>query len=149
MVTSHLCEIFLNLFTHSKLLITICRFRSCIPDATRLRMGQPIDAMFNIIARPTLLAYCKKYPSAANALKQWYAELHERDFASFNELKSVYGSVSVVADDRAVFNIMGNKYRLVVRMVFDYKTIQIKWFGTHAEYDKIDVTTVQYQNQKP
>ncbi len=40
---------------------------------------------------------------------------------------------------------MGNKYRLVVRMVFDYKTIQIKWFGTHAEYDKVDVTTVQYQ----
>ena len=38
---------------------------------------------------------------------------------------------------------MGNKYRLVVRVAFDYKTIQIKWFGTHAEYDKIDVTTIQ------
>ncbi len=40
---------------------------------------------------------------------------------------------------------MGNKYRLVVRMVFAYKAVQIKWFGTHAEYDKIDVTTVQYR----
>lgn len=40
---------------------------------------------------------------------------------------------------------MGNNYRLIVRLVFDYKTIQIKWFGTHAEYDKIDVTTIQYR----
>lgn len=101
--------------------------------------------MFNIIARRTLLDYCYQYPSAANALKQWYAEWLERDFSNFNELKTVYGSVSIVGDDRAVFNIMGNKYRLVVRMVFAYKTIQIKWFGTHAEYDKIDVTTIQFQ----
>ncbi len=101
--------------------------------------------MFNIIARRTLLDYCKRYPAAASALQQWYAELSGQEFATFNELKAVYGSVSIVADDRAVFNIMGNKYRLVVRMVFDYKTIQIKWFGTHAEYDKIDVTTVQHE----
>lgn len=101
--------------------------------------------MFNIIARRTLLDYCKLYPPAANALRQWYAELQGQAFANFNELKAVYGTVSVVADDRAVFNIMGNKYRLVVRMVFDYKTIQIKWFGTHAEYDKIDVAIVHYQ----
>ncbi|MFD2935778.1 type II toxin-antitoxin system HigB family toxin [Spirosoma flavum] len=101
--------------------------------------------MFNIIARRTLLTYCNQYPLAATALKQWYAEWQEREFANFNELKAVYGSVSIVADDRAVFNIMGNKYRLVVRVVFDYKTIQVKWFGTHAEYNKIDVTTIQYQ----
>lgn len=101
--------------------------------------------MFNIIARRTLLDYCKLYPQASTALQQWYAELIERDFATFNELKAVYGNVSIVGDDRVVFNIMGNQYRLVVRMVFAYKTIQLKWFGTHAEYDKIDVTTVQYQ----
>ena len=101
--------------------------------------------MFNIIARRTLLDYCKLYPQAANALKQWYAELQEQSFVNFNELKAAYGNASIVADDRVVFNIMGNKYRLVVRVVFDYKTIQIKWFGTHAEYDRIDVTTVHYQ----
>ncbi|UFH53206.1 type II toxin-antitoxin system HigB family toxin [Spirosoma sp. KNUC1025] len=103
--------------------------------------------MFNIIARRTLLEYCNLYPKAANALKQWYAELQQQEFANFNELKAVYGSVSIVADDRVVFNIMGNQYRLVARIVFDYKTIQIKWFGTHAEYDKVDVTTVQYQQK--
>lgn len=100
--------------------------------------------MFNIIARRTLLDYCRQYPLAANALKQWYAECLKQDFTNFNDLKAVYGSVSIVGDDCVVFNIMGSKYRLVVRLVFGYKTIQIKWFGTHAEYDKIDVTTVQY-----
>ena len=89
--------------------------------------------MFNIITRNTLLDYCKKYPVAATALQEWYYELLKCDFKNFNELKNVYGNASLVADDRVVFNIMGNKYRLVVRMVFEFKAIQIKWFGTHAE----------------
>ena len=68
-------------------------------------------------------------------------------FKNFNELKRTYGSASIVGDDRVVFNIMGNKYRLVVRLVFEFKVIQIKWFGTHSEYDKIDVSTIQYKKQ--
>ena len=99
--------------------------------------------MFNIITRKTLLAYCKKYPMAATALQEWYYELIIADFKNFNELKQQYGNASLVADDRVVFNIMGNNYRLVVSIVFEYKAIQIKWFGTHAEYDKIDVTIIQ------
>ncbi len=90
--------------------------------------------MFNIITRRTLLEYAKKYPLARIALFEWY-----------HELKKVYGNVSLVSDDRVVFNIMGNKYRLVVRIVFEFKAIQIKWFGTHSDYDKIDVTTIQYK----
>ncbi len=89
--------------------------------------------MFNIITRKTLLDYCKKYPEAAIALQQWYHEIWKSEFRNYNELKSVYGNVSLVKDDRVVFNIMGNKYRLVVRVVFEYKAVQIKWFGTHAE----------------
>jgi mRNA interferase HigB len=54
---------------------------------------------------------------------------------------------SLVGDDRVVFNIMGNKYRLVARLVFDYKAIQVKWFGTHAEYDKIDVAQVPFKKK--
>ncbi len=79
------------------------------------------------------------------ALFELYHELIISDFKSFNELKKVYGNVSIVGDDRVVFNIMGNKYRLVVRMVFEFKAIQIKWFGTHSDYDKIDVTIIQYK----
>ena len=103
--------------------------------------------VFNIIARKTLLDYCKKYPGAAVALQNWYFELLKTEFKSFNELKKVYGNASLIGDDRVVFNIMGNSYRLVVRIVFEFKAIQIKWFGTHAEYDKIDVTTINYKKK--
>ena len=82
---------------------------------------------------------------ARTALFEWYHELVISDFKKFNELKKVYGKVSLVSDDRVVFNIMGNKYRFVVRMVFEFKVIQIKWFGTNSEYDKIDVTTIKYK----
>lgn len=102
--------------------------------------------MFNIITRRTLLEYAKKYPMASTALFEWYHEMIITEFKNFNELKNVYGNASVVNDDRVVFNIMGNKYRLIVRIVFDFKTIQIKWFGTHAEYDKIDASNIQYKN---
>ncbi len=82
---------------------------------------------------------------AKNALLEWYHDFIDHDFESFNELKDVYGKASIVADDRVVFNIMGNKFRLVVRIVFEYKAVQIKWFGTHSEYDKIDVSTIQFK----
>jgi len=101
--------------------------------------------VYNIIARATLLFYCKKYPEAATALQEWYHEFVKCSFRNFNELKQVYGNASLVGDDRVVFNVMGNKYRLVVRIVFEYKAVQVKWFGTHKEYDKIDVSTIQYK----
>ncbi len=101
--------------------------------------------MFNIIARSTLLYYCKKYPAASNALQEWYHELLKCSFKNFNELKKVYGNASLVGDDRVVFNIMGNNYRLVVRIVFEFKAVQVKWFGTHKEYDLVDVSTVHYK----
>lgn len=101
--------------------------------------------MFNIITRKALLAYCLQYPQAANALMEWYHELLEADFKNFQDLKAVYRNASIVGDDRVVFNIMGNHFRLVVRIVFTYKAIQIKWFGTHAEYDKIDVVTISFK----
>lgn len=104
--------------------------------------------MFNIIARKTLLDYCKKYPQAATALQEWYYEMIQYEFKNFNELKEVYGNASLIGNDRVVFNIMGNKYRLVVRIVFQFKAIQIKWFGTHAEYDETDVITTMIKKKR-
>ena len=104
--------------------------------------------MFNIITRITLLEYCKMYPLAVPALQEWYYELIQSDFKNFNELKMVYGTASMVGDDRVVFNIMGNKYRLVVRIVFQFRVIQIKWFGTHDEYGKIDVANINYKKKR-
>jgi mRNA interferase HigB len=103
--------------------------------------------VFNIITRKTLLDYCKRHPQAAIALQEWYHELVRADFKNFNELKKVYGNASLVSDDRVVFNIMGNHYRLVVRIVFEFKAIQVKWFGTHIEYDKINVGKVKFKKK--
>ena len=103
--------------------------------------------MFNIISRKTLLDYAAAYPSASNALFEWYHELANSDFRNFNELKSIYPSASIIKDNRVVFNIMGNRYRLVVRVIFDFKTIQIKWFGSHAEYDVLDVSKIAFNKK--
>lgn len=94
-----------------------------------------------------MLEYCAAYPEADTALREWYHELAQAGFSNFNELKARYGAASIVGDDRVVFNIMGNKYRLVVRMVFAYRAIQIKWFGTHAEYNKTDVASVPFKKK--
>ena len=102
--------------------------------------------MFNIINRKTLLAYAKKYPLAKDALFEWYYEFLNSDFKNFQELKFVYANASLIGDNRVVINIIGNKYRLVIRILFLYKSIQIKWFGTHNEYDKIDVKNIQFKN---
>ena len=94
-----------------------------------------------------MLEYCKRFPEAATALQEWYHEFVKSDFSNFNELKKIYGKASLVGDDRVVFNIMGNKYRLIVRFVFDYKVIQVKWFGTHAQYDKIEVLQIKFRKK--
>lgn len=101
--------------------------------------------MFNIITRRTLNDYRTQYPEAAQALQKWYVDIKGADFSSMNELKAVYGNASVVADNRVVFNIHGNKFRLIVRINFQYKGLQIKWFGTHSEYDKINAAIVSYK----
>lgn len=79
---------------------------------------------------------------------EWYHELMSKDFKNFQELKEIYKSCSIVGDDRVVFNIAGNKFRLVVRVVFQFKAIQVKWFGTHKEYDKIDVRSIRFRKNK-
>ena len=75
------------------------------------------------------------------------SELEKANFKNFNELKKGYGNAGLVGDDRVVFNLAGNKFRLIVRIVFEYKAIQVKWFGTHAEYDKIDVESIIFKRR--
>ena len=101
--------------------------------------------MFNIIARRTLNEYGEGYPEANEALRKWYAEMVNADYVNFNELKEVYANASILSDNRVIFNICGNKYRLLVRINFTYRDIQVKWFGTHKEYDKIDVNNINYK----
>jgi mRNA interferase HigB len=78
------------------------------------------------------------------ALDAWYDEARRARWASTAELKSKYRAASVVTGDRIVFNIRGNRYRLVVSADFVRGILWIKWIGTHEEYDRIDARTVEY-----
>lgn len=97
--------------------------------------------MFNILNHRTILAYIKEYPEAEIPLKVWYQATKVAKWESLNDLKKDYSNASIVKDDRIIFNIKGNHFRLLVRISFRYRRIMIKWFGTHEEYNRIDVNT--------
>lgn len=92
----------------------------------------------------TLHYYIDQYPVAEKALLGWANELEKLEFKNFNEVKAVYGNASIVANNRVVFNIKGNDFRLVVSPNFMQQACYIIWFGTHKEYDKINVETIAY-----
>jgi len=100
----------------------------------------------NVIVRRAILFYIAKYPNAKTALLAWYTEFSKMKFSSFNALKEVYGNASLVANNRVVFNIKGNNYRLVVKVNFKQLAAYIIWFGTHNEYDKVEVETVEFDS---
>ncbi len=103
--------------------------------------------MFNVIKNKTLNEYAEKYPEAKNALRKWYYEFKSADFKNINELKEVYANASLIADNRVIFNICGNKYRLIIRINFTYKNVLIKWFGTNKEYDRINAEIVDFDQK--
>ena len=74
----------------------------------------------------------------------WYSEFSKYEFSTFNELKNVCGTASIVNKNRVIFNIKGNDFRLVVSINFLQNACYIIWFGTHKEYDKINVATVAF-----
>jgi mRNA interferase HigB len=97
-----------------------------------------------ILVRKTLLFYVKKYPLAETPLLIWYNELSKLRVTNFIELKLVYGNASLERNSRVVFNIKSNDFRIVVSVNFIQSACFIIWFGTHNEYDKINVETVDF-----
>lgn len=95
-----------------------------------------------IIAKKTLRQYWERYPDAEEPLLAWYREVEEEDWDTPAKLKAKYGNASIVAGSRAVFNIKGNDYRLVVKINYEYRIVYVRFVGTHAEYDRIDVKEV-------
>lgn len=96
-----------------------------------------------VFALRTLIAAWAKHPDAEQPLRAWYAESKKAEWSSWPEVQSHYSTADRVGD-RIVFNIKGNNYRLIVAFDFVRHTFFIKWFGTHAEYDKINVATVEF-----
>jgi mRNA interferase HigB len=97
-----------------------------------------------VLVKKTILYYTKKYPIVKTQLLIWYNEFSKVDFRNFNELKRVYGNASLVNNERVVFNIKGNDFRLVVSINFLQTACYVIWFGTHKEYDKINVETIAF-----
>jgi mRNA interferase HigB len=80
--------------------------------------------------------------AAEQPLKAWYKEVEKAEWETTADVKALYRSADLVPEDRVVFNIGGNKFRLVVWVKLTLKLVLIKWVGTHGEYDRIDVTTI-------
>lgn len=100
--------------------------------------------LMKILVKKTILFYIKKYPIAETQLLIWYNEFSRYEFNNFNELKNVYGNASIVNNNRVVFNIKGNDFRLVVSINFLQGACYVIWFGTHAAYNKINVETITF-----
>ncbi len=101
----------------------------------------------NIIVKRAALYYTDKYPTAKISLLARYNEFLKQEFHHFNELKAVYGHASIVANNRVIFNIKGNDFRLVVSVNFKQLAAYIIWFGTHKEYDKINPGSIEFDTR--
>jgi mRNA interferase HigB len=97
-----------------------------------------------IIAHSTLTAYAKRHPDAAKALHAWSAIAESVHWKNASEVKKTLGNASIINAERVVFNIAGNKHRLIVAIHYDRSVIFVKFIGTHAEYDRINAATIQY-----
>jgi mRNA interferase HigB len=103
-----------------------------------------------VIARRTLREFAESrrrqadYEALKGVLDTWFDEVSRAKWSSMAELKQHYRTASVISGDRIVFNIKGNDYRLVAAIDFEKTAVWIKWLGTHRDYDRIDVRTIQY-----
>lgn len=95
-----------------------------------------------IIALSTLKSFWEKHPTTEQPLKAWYADAKKAAWKSFHDIKRTYPSASIAGNDRVVFNIKGNDFRLIVLVRFRDGKVFIRFVGTHAEYDKIDAKTI-------
>lgn len=103
--------------------------------------------MKNIIAKRTLREFWgnPKYRDSELPLKVWFEKVRKTQWESPQDLKRHFGDASVITDKRVVFNIKGNKYRLVVDIEYSIQFVYIVWIGTHSEYNKIDVKELNYK----
>ena len=97
-----------------------------------------------IISRKALREFWEQrmYAGAEQSLKAWFREAEKVDWSNPAAIKAAYGSASIVGHSRVVFNIAGNKHRLVVKVNYAYRVIYIRFVGTHRQYDAIDVTEI-------
>ncbi|MCW3073777.1 MAG: hypothetical protein JWP69_846 [Flaviaesturariibacter sp.] len=100
------------------------------------------NGYLRVIAKKVLRDFWTKHPDCEQQLKAWYREAEDADWREPKIIKQNYPSASILEENRVVFNIKGNHYRLIVRINYDYGMVWIRFIGTHAAYDKIDATKI-------
>lgn len=95
-----------------------------------------------VIAIKPLREFWEKWPDSEQQLKAWHREAKAADWSTPNDVKAQYGKASILKDGRVVFDICGNRYRLVVRINYDFRIVYIRFIGTHKQYDAIDAETI-------
>jgi len=95
-----------------------------------------------IIAKKRLREFWERYPDSEEPLKAWHAETDDATWEGPADVKAKYGTASILKDCRVVFNICGNKYRLIVKINYFYHVVYVRFVGTHREYDEIDAETI-------
>lgn len=96
----------------------------------------------HIISKKKLVDYYNKHIETKNQLEAWYHEVREAEWNNPQDVKEKYRSASIIGGKRVVFNIKGNKYRLVVQINYEMKIIYIRFIGTHKEYNKINAEEI-------
>ena len=104
--------------------------------------GYPVSGGMRVVAKRTLRTYWERKRRAEQPLKAWYAIATKADWATPADVKAAYGNASIVGGDRVVFNIGGNRYRLIVRFDYPNRIGFVRFVGTHAEYDAVDAASV-------
>ena len=95
-----------------------------------------------VIAKKILRDFWEIHSDCEQQLKSWYRETSKAEWVSPNQVKTEYPSASILSENRIVFNIKGNNYRLIVKINFEYEMVWIRFIGTHAEYDKINASKI-------
>ena len=95
-----------------------------------------------IIARSALREFCQRHSAAEEALQAWYDETNQAQWQRSADIRVIYQNASFLANNRVVFNIRGNRYRLITQIHYNTGIVYVRFVGTHAEYDRIDAVNV-------
>ena len=101
-----------------------------------------VQSPMRIVALGTLREFWKRHPETEIPLRSWYALASRADWRSPADIKAAYRNASFIANNRVVFNIKGNDYRLVAAVHYNRGMMFIRFIGTHREYDRIDARTI-------
>jgi mRNA interferase HigB len=93
-----------------------------------------------IISKSAINQFIERHPKSRQALLDWYLKTKESGWSSLVDIKRLFRTADYVRNDLYVFNIGGNKYRLIARIVFKVRTVYIRFIGTHEEYDKVKLS---------